>query len=859
MRNGGDVFSQTKKAKEEFDLPGAFHGTSGFHGRFAVRAIVRKSGKSAAIGLDESAGGRASYASSSQKRMRLSTFLSILMPRGMGQLAALVSIAMIVLSGGLQAQDFEGKTISQVVIRYRGAKTVNEDVLRNQMISKAGSPYRAENLDKDITALYESGLVDDVRFLAEPVGEGVNLIAEVATRPLRGGVGFIGNTVFSDQKLAKETKLKSGGVMSDAEILEARRNIEKYYQGHGYPDITVSHRMQPTGQEGLADLIFVIDEGTKNEVRKIRFEGNTVFTDPELRKEMKTKEKGWFSWLTKSGRIESDQLDKDLDAILDYYRSKGYLRASCPGIRREPVKDGRVDLIIPISEGEKYTVAGVGFGKMTVFKPEELYPALTLNANDAYNSKKMRADITMIRSYYGSRGYADATVNPDIRDAGPNRVTIIYRITEGSRFRVGRVNIAGNTKTKDKVIRREIPLKPGDMFNSVELETTKARLENLQYFSDVQTTGSPAGSGYRDVNVLVEEKATGSVGVGLGFSSIDSIVGFLTLEQSNFDLFHPWNFTGGGQRFAMNLRLGSERSEASVSLVEPWFLDQQLALGGELFYKQSTYFSDYYEQTNAGAAVSLRKPLGAKGSIKGELRVENVEIDSDVDDDDYINRNFPGDNGDNSQLSQENIGGDFLRSALSVNYVYDSRDSSIQPRSGHKVDLGLTYAGLGGDVETVTLSAQGQKYWNLKWDTILSLNGELAFVDGSGEIPIFERMFLGGGRTLRGFEFRDVGPRDTGYTDEVYGGNSLGYVTLEYTVPIIETVRAAVFYDTGFVNADSWDPSPSDLYSDVGVGIRLKLPISPLPLALDYAIPVSSPDDEADKGGQFNFYLNYQY
>ena len=129
----------------------------------------------------------------------------------------------------------------------------------------------------------------------------------------------------------------------------------------------------------------------------------------------------------------------------------------------------------------------------------------------------------------------------------------------------------------------------------------------------------------------------------------------------------------------------------------------------------------------------------------------------------------------------------------------------------------------------------------------------------SGEVPVFERMFLGGGRTLRGFEFRDVGPRDTGYTDEVYGGNSLGYVSLEYTIPIIETVRAAVFYDTGFVNLDSWDPSPSDVYSDVGIGIRLKLPISPMPLALDYAFPVSSPDDEADKGGQFNFYLNYTY
>ncbi|HEX7261187.1 MAG TPA: outer membrane protein assembly factor BamA, partial [Luteolibacter sp.] len=660
----------------------------------------------------------------------------------------------------------------------------------------------------------------------------------------------------------KESKMKAGGALSDEQILEARRNIEKYYQGYGYPDVTVSHRTQATGQAGLSDLIFVIDEGAKNEVRKIRFEGNHAFTDPELRKEMKVKEKGLFSWLTKSGRFESDQLDTDLDAVLDYYRSHGYLRATA-SIRRDAVGDGRTDLVIQINEGEKYTVAGVGFGKMTVFKSEELYPSLTLTGESAYSSKKMRDDITMIRNYYGSRGYADALVTPDIRDAGPNRVSITYRVTEGSRFRVGRVNISGNTKTQDKVIRREIPLKPGDQFNSVELDTTKARLENLQYFSDVQATGSPGGSGYRDVNVLVEEKQTGTIGVGAGFSSIDSIVGFLTLEQSNFDLFNPWNFTGGGQRFSMSLRAGSERSEFSVSLVEPWFLDQQLALGGELFYKQSTYFSDFYEQTNMGGAISLRKPLGKKSSIKGEYRLENVSIDSEVDDDDYEDRNFPGDNGDNSFLSEEAIGGDFLRSAIAVNYLYDSRDSGLQPRRGHKFDIGATLAGgiLGGDVDTFTFSAQGQKHWNFKWDSILSVNGELAFVDNvnGGEVPIFERMFLGGGRTLRGFEFRDVGPRDSEYTNEVYGGNSLGYISVEYTVPVIETIRAAVFSDTGFVNKDSWDLSPSDLYSDVGVGIRLKLPISPLPLALDYAIPISSPDEEADKGGQFNFSLSSQF
>jgi len=788
------------------------------------------------------------------------------MPRGVGQFAALTSLAVVALAGSLHAQDFEGKKISEVTIRYHGAKTVDETRLRNLMASKAGTLYRAESLDNDIKSLYESGLVDDVRFLAEPVGGSVRLIAEVTTRPALGGVGFVGNTIFSDQKLAKESKMKAGGALSDEQIIEARRNIEKYYQGYGYPDVTVTHRTQATGQSGLSDLIFVIDEGQKNEVRKIRFEGNHAFTDPELRKEMKVKEKGWFSWLTKSGRFESNQLDTDLDAILDYYRSKGYLRASCPGMRRDPVGDGRVDLVIPINEGEKYTVAAVGFGKMTVFRSDELYPSLTLTNDEAYSSKKMRADITMIRSFYGSKGYADALVTPDIRDAGANRVSITYRVTEGSRFRVGRVNIAGNTKTKDKVIRREIPLKPGDLFNSVELDTTKARLTNLQYFSDVQATGVPGGSGYRDVNVLVEEKATGSVGVGAGFSSIDSIVGFLTLEQSNFDLFNAPNFTGGGQRFAMSLRAGSQRSEFSVSLTEPWFMDQQLALGGELFYKESSYFSDFYTQTNAGAAISLRKPLGAKSSIKGEYRLEQVTIDSEVSaKDTYLNgtgglgNNIDPTNGSNSYLSQENIGGDFIRSAFSVNYLYDSRDSSIQPRSGHKLDIGATLAGLGGDVETLSFSAQGAQYWNLKWDTILSVNGELAFVDGSGEIPVFERMFLGGGRTLRGFKFRDVGPRDTGYTNEVYGGNSLGYVSVEYTVPIIETVRAAVFSDTGFVNSASWDIAPNDIYSDVGVGIRLKLPISPLPLALDYAIPISSPDKEADQGGQFNFSLSSQF
>jgi outer membrane protein insertion porin family len=744
----------------------------------------------------------------------------------------------------MMAQDFEGKNITQVSINYVGAKTVDEARLRNLMTTKAGMVYRAENLDNDIKTLFESGLIDNVKFLAESAGEGVRVIAEVQTRPAINGVGFVGNTIFGDQKLAKETKLKSGGTMSDAQILEARQNLEEYYQGHGYPDVLISHRTQSTGQAGLSDLIFVIDEGSKNEVRKIRFEGNTVFTTAELKKEMKTKEKGWFSWLTKSGRFESTALDEDLDAVLDYYRSKGYLRVSSPGIRRDPVKDGRVDLVIPISEGEKYTVTGISFGAMKVFKSEELYPSMTLNGGDAYSSTKMRDDIKIIRSFYGSRGYADAAVSPDIRDAGPNQVSIKYQITEGSRYRVGRVNIQGNSKTKDKVIRREGSMNPGDWFNTVELETTKSRLQNLQYFSDVQASGSPGGNGYRDIDILVEERNTGSVGVGVGFSSVDNVVGFLTLEQTNFDITNPWNFTGGGQRFGMNLRAGAERSEFSVSLTEPWFMDRKLSLGGELFYRQSSYFSDVYDQTNAGASIFIRKPLSEKSSIKLAYTLETIDIDVSA-------------TASPAFLAED---GEYVRSALTLSYLYDSRDSTITPRSGEKLDVSFAFAGLGGDVETVSLSSQGSKYWNLKWDTILSLNGEVAFVDAiNGNVPIFERMFLGGGRTLRGFEFRDIGgPRDAP-SGEVLGGQSLAFLNTEYTVPIIETIRAAVFYDMGFVNTGSWDIGPDDVYSDVGMGIRIQLPISPVPLALDYAVPVSSPDAAADKGGQFNFYLSYEY
>ncbi len=352
-----------------------------------------------------------------------------------------------------------------------------------------------------------------------------------------------------------------------------------------------------------------------------------------------------------------------------------------------------------------------------------------------------------------------------MRDVSPGVVSIVYELTEGRRYRVGKVNIQGNTITQDKVIRREVPMQPGQWYNSVDEDTTSRRLRNLNYFEQVQVAGVPsAEAGYRDVNINLAEKKTGSISFGAGFSSIDSIVGYFNLEQTNFDVSNPkgW-FRGGGQRFGMQLRLGSERRDFKISLVEPWFLGKRLALGGELFYRDLLFLSDEYDQGSVGGAIFVRRPLGRKGYLKAEYRLEEITID--VDNIAPLELDLTGPGGipdgvtdaemDSLFLAED---GDYLRSAMALTYVYDSRDSNTLPRRGHRANLGATMAGgiLGGDVDTYTLSASGSKHWSLPWDIIFNINGALTVVDeiGGDGVPIFERQFLGGARNLRGYEFR---------------------------------------------------------------------------------------------------------
>jgi len=752
----------------------------------------------------------------------------------------------------------EGKPVRNVKVRYvSGKSAIPDSRLYDVIQTRAGSSYNASRVNDDLERLITRGLVDNnARVAVEQAGNGVNVIFEVQPASVMGGVGFTGNRRFKDSEIRSELKLQSSSAINDRELSAARAQIIKMYQEAGYPDVRVSWRHAGTVRQGYHDIIFDIEEGREVSMNRILFAGNHAFDSKQLRQIMETKERGLFTWITKSGRIDREKVEDDLQAIVRHYRNYGYLRARITKVEYSASDNAagrqRLSMRINIDEGPRYKVRNVSFKNISVYTPKELEPGLSMLGGDIYSLQKVSDDSRMIRDYYGAKGYADADVRPDINEVGTDAsgarlVDICYDVHEGSRYNVGRINVMGNTKTKPHVILRELPIKPGQPLNSVDLETARKRLENLNYFDMVDVTPSASGTpGYRDININVHEKMTGSLSIGLAFSSVQSVYLYANVTQSNFDIrgLMGGSFVGGGQRLTLSGRIGTETQAASVYLLEPWFLDRKLALGNELFYTRSTYISDYYEQTNYGYAVSLRRALNEHNSVKLEYRIEHYKLDPQGDAPIFFLANS----------------GDFTRSNIQLSYEYDTRDALITPREGCNFEAYASWSGPGSTVQTYTVGANGSAYYNSIWDSIFSVNFGVQTVDTLKKddvVPLFERCYLGGPNNLRGFRYHDVGLTDPAIAgDESMGGNSSAFVQFEATVPIIESMRFAVFMDLGFVNADSFDFSTSQLSADYGIGLRLNLPMGPI--AVDYAIPFKT-GNAIDRSGQFQFYVDYKY
>lgn len=738
----------------------------------------------------------------------------------------------------LQAQ--EGKIIKSIDVQYVGNQTVSPDRIRSHMASRVGEKLSLSQVDEDVRNLYASGDVENVRILSENVSGGVSLIAVVQTRAVYGGVQFVGNTLIETSKLEKKVDLRVNKPIDESVLKTAREEMKELYRKKGFSEATVTYRIGAPTAEGYSKVIYTIDEGTQGVLRNVDFVGNVSFPSVRLKDEMSQKEKGIKSIFGSGGSTDAETLAQDVRAIEDFYRDNGFLNARVVNVSRVRADAKHVDVVITIDEGDTYQVDSLSIvGVQSLSMPDDILPYLQTKAGDQFAGNKLTEDIKLITDQYGSRGYADARVVPRLEDAGNGGVKVVLDVTEGNAYKIGKIQIEGNDKTRDHVIRRELPLEPGQAYDTTRMDVTKRRLENMNYFSSVELM--PVDTSYldeKDLLIRVVEKPTGTVNFGAGFSSIDSLTGFMEVTQTNFDLFDWPSFTGAGQRFRMSIRAGSERRDASISITEPWFMGQRLALTTEAYYRNLLFFSDQYEQTEAGAAVSLRKSLGEFTYGVLEFRGEQIEIEPDA----------------NASPAFQNEAGDFFKGSVGVNVTRDTRDNIFMPREGHKVTAGFEFAGIGGDVDDTVATVSAAQYFDLPYDFIFSVNG--SFKRSADGDQIFMRHFLGGANNLRGFDFRDVGPRDP-VSGETLGGKQAWNVTAEVTFPLVEKIRGAAFYDAGEVSDGPIGSIEGGMNSDWGVGLRLFI-LGSAPVRLDYAFPLQS-DGFNDDGGRFQFTMGAQF
>lgn len=735
--------------------------------------------------------------------------------------------------------------IRSIDVQYTGPQTVSKERILVQMRTKVGQPYSNQVVQDDIEALYKTGSVQNVRIFAQPEGGGVKVIVAIQTREILREIEIAGAEHIKPQRIRKEIKLRLNQAVDEQQLEEARQKIIEIYQGRGFNDVSVQFRVDPIDEKrGTARVVYTVNEGLKGAIRAVHFEGNAHFSEPVLRKQMKTRGRTLIYFMDKTGRLDEAQLQQDLDKIREFYQDHGYIDVEVKEVRRGRTEKGPMIITIVIAEGPQYHVRKLTVSGYQAANKDRILKLLKMKEASVYSPKQLRDDAKAVADAYGSGGYVDLVILPEGEPAGPAQIDVTYKIEEGTRSFVNRINIEGNTRTKDKVIRREVLVAPGDVFNTVRVDITKKRLDNLGYFAKVETYPEETDvPGRKDLTILVQEKRTGSLSFGGGFSTVDQLVGFAELTQGNFDLFNWPSFTGGGQKFRLRIQYGTQRKDFLLNVIEPYLFDKRLSLSGQVFYTEANYLSAQYDQRNYGFTMELRKPINTYMYASLGYTIQDVDIfNVDPTAGEFI-------------LSQQ---GSFLESKIFSSVVFDSRDNPLLSHRGQRVTFSPFISGgpLGGDTQVYGLDLEGSQYFPLPKDFILLINGEIATVSqwgNGGDVPLFERLYLGGSNNLRGFPFREVGPQDD--NGEPLGGKTMARTTVEVTFPIIEKARGAVFYDTGFVNTSQWSFGFNHIASDIGVGLRLDLPIGPL--RLDYGYPIQR--DGYNGGGHFNFNVGYQF
>lgn len=752
---------------------------------------------------------------------------------------------------------------------------VGEPSVRNNMGLKEGLEFDPTQLDRDVRSLYATGNFAqvDIRPALRADRSAVDITVLLTPKLRVAAVRYEGNAKlgprgFLSRGFGDEIKTTVGTALDEPQVNTDARSIHEHYQKAGYNQAKVTYRIEPVseannGATGRANVIFVINEGPRATIGAIRFTGNTHIKSKELLKQMETTTRGIFSWLTGSGYLVEQTFEDDLDKLARHYKEQGYLDVRIP-LRDKLTYDysssGRLTITIPIEEGRQYRIGTIAISGNNLIPTDELMKLLKQRTGAIFAPQKIDEDITALRNAFGTKGYLETNVRLVQPHPGTgSTIDIEYAITEGDLVRVESVQVEGNTKTKTLVIIRELGLGPGDVFDTVRMKASKARLDSTRFFDEVDVTDQPtAVPGRRDLKIAVKEGQTGSLNFGVGVSSLERFVASAEITQGNFDLFNRRSmFQGAGQKFRLLLQLGTRSSQALISFEEPWVFQQRLALGFSIYRVATGYESALYDEVRTGAQVYLRKVVLPRfgnrlvgfGDVEAQLTytLEAVEFN-------HIATTAPA--------VIKALAGQQTVSKLGLTVSRDTRDRYVNTTAGNRAELTAEIAGglLGADTNYFRLEARGAQFFKLAdaQEQVLGIVARLGAINSYGDsttVPFFDRYFLGGPYTLRGFDYRDVGPKDP-TSGEPIGGKSYGLFSVEYSLDLVDPLRFAVFYEAGFVNPGAYDFSTSRYNANYGFGLRLL--IGGAPLNLDFGFPITT-DKLKDRRPRFNFSLNNRF
>jgi outer membrane protein insertion porin family len=718
------------------------------------------------------------------------------------------------------AHDAAAQTTRIREIRVEGAQRVEPDTVRSYMNLNAGDALTPAALDTSLKALFATGLFADVTVQQD----GADVVVRVVENPIINRLAFEGNRRITDQTLRDEVKLRPRVVFTRSRVQADLQRIMDIYRRSGRFSATVEPKVIQLPQNRV-DLVFEITEGSLTGIRKIGFVGNEDFSDSELRDVVQTKESAWYRFLSSDDTYDPDRLTFDRELLRRHYLAKGYADFRVVSAVAELTPDNKAFFVtFTVEEGERYK-----FGKINVnsslknLKVDDLKEFVTVKTGDWYNADEVEKTIGALTDAVGVLGYAFVDIRPRVRRERKDRlIDVEFVIQEGPRVFVELVNVSGNVRTLDKVVRREMLLVEGDAFNTSKIRRSRTRIRNLGFFELVDIDNAPGSARDKTViNVKVKEKSTGEISFGAGFSTSAGVIGDASIRERNL--------LGRGQDLRFGLQIGQLSQQVDASFTEPYFLDKNLSAGADVFRTvRDLQNESSYDKKSVGFALRSGYRISEPLSQRWRYTLRQDEI-----------ANVPS-TASSAIKEQE---GKFITSAVSQALLYDKRDDKFSPTSGYFVEIENTYAGLGGDSDYFRSELGSTYYYEIADKWVMSVGGSTGYQFNLGTtIRIVDRFSLGGA-SLRGFQSAGIGPRDLA-TDDSLGGNWYYRSTLGLGFPLGLPnefgIRGHVFTDAGSIgDSDSSVARTTDTGSirmSVGVGIEWSSPFGPVGIDLSQAL-----------------------